>query len=177
MLKILTRFQQGGQMTALAWDSKERKKLEVGGYHRERSDNLYHTFRWTRLSRAFRQSHPLCAECARNGRLKAAEVVDHVVPFPVCRDFFDESNLQSLCSDCNIAKGNRDKAVIAEWRRTHANALTGAVADASGAPCAFGRRGEGASNLSADPRQDHDPSFGDASAENRPSNCNVQKLK
>lgn len=164
-------------MTALTWDSKERKKLEVGGYHRERSDDLYHTFRWTRLSRAFRQSHPLCAECARNGRLKAAEVVDHIVPFPVCRDFFDESNLQSLCSDCNIAKGNRDKAVIAEWRRTHANALTGAVADASGAPCAFGRRGEGASNLSADSFQDHDPSFGDASAENRPRNCNVQKLK
>lgn len=164
-------------MAALAWDSKERKKLEVGGYHRERSDDLYHTFRWTRLSRAFRQSHPLCAECARNGRLKAAEVVDHITPFPVCRDFFDESNLQSLCSDCNIAKGNRDKAVIAEWRRTHANALTGAAAVASGAPSVFGLRGEGASNLSADPRQDHDPSFGDASAENRPRNCNVKKLK
>ena len=164
-------------MTALAWDSKEHKKLEVGGYHRERSDDLYHTFRWTRLSRAFRQSHPLCAECARNGRLKAAEVVDHIVPYPVCRDFFDEGNLQSLCSDCNIAKGNRDKVVIAEWRRTHVNTLAGVVADASGAPCAFGRRGEGASNLSADSFQDHAPSFGDAGAENRPSNCNVQKLK
>ncbi len=164
-------------MMALAWDSKKRKDADSGGYQRERSSELYHTYRWTRLSRAFRQSHPLCAECARNGRLKAAEVVDHITPFPVCRDFFDESNLQSLCSDCNIAKGNRDKAVIAEWRRTHANALTGAVADASGAPCAFGRRGEGASNLSADPRQDHAPSFGDASAENRPRNCNVQKLK
>ena len=161
----------------MAWDSKERKKLEVGGYHRERSNDLYHTFRWTRLSRAFRQSHPLCAECARNGRLKAAEVVDHIVPYPVCRDFFYEGNLQSLCSDCNIAKGNRDKVVIAEWRRTHVNTLAGVAADASGAPCAFGRRGEGASNLSADSFQDHAPSFGDASAENRPSNCNVQKLK
>ena len=129
------------------------------------------------MSRAFRQSHPLCAECARNGRLKAAEVVDHIVPYPVCRDFFDEGNLQSLCSDCNIAKGNRDKVVIAEWRRTHVNTLAGVVADASGAPCAFGRRGEGASNLSADSFQDHAPSFGDAGAENRPSNCNVQKLK
>lgn len=127
----------------LAWDSKKRKDADSGGYQRERSSDLYHTYRWTRLSRAFRQSHPLCAECARNGRLKAAEVVDHITPFPVCRDFFDESNLQSLCSACNIAKGNRDKAVIAEWRRTHANALTGAVADASGAPCAFGRGGRG----------------------------------
>lgn len=130
-------------MTALAWDSKERKKLEVGGYHRERSDDLYHTFRWTRLSRAFRQSHPLCAECARNGRLKAAEVVDHIVPFPVCRDFFDESNLQSLCADCNIAKGNRDKAVIAEWRRTHANARHEVAARASGEPAGFLSEGEG----------------------------------
>ncbi len=164
-------------MMALAWDSKKRKDADSGGYQRERSSELYHTYRWTRLSRAFRQSHPLCAECARNGRLKAAEVVDHIVPFPVCRDFFDESNLQSLCSDCNIAKGNRDKVVISEWRRTHANALTGAAADASGAPCAFGRRGEGASNLSADPRQDHAPGFGDASAENRHGNCKMQKLK
>lgn len=162
---------------ALAWDSKKRKDADSGGYQRERSSDLYHTYRWTRLSRAFRQSHPLCAECARNGRLKAAEVVDHIVPFPVCRDFFDESNLQSLCADCNIAKGNRDKVVIAEWRRTHVNTLAGVAADASGAPCAFGRRGEGASNLSADSFQDHAPSFGDASAENRPSNCNVQKLK
>ena len=162
---------------ALAWDSKKRKDADSGGYQRERSSELYHTYRWTRLSRAFRQSHPLCAECARNGRLKAAEVVDHIVPFPVCRDFFDEGNLQSLCSDCNIAKGNRDKVVIAEWRRTHVNTLAGVAADASGAPCAFGRGGEGASNLSADSFQDHAPSFGDAGAENRPSNCNVQKLK
>ena len=162
---------------ALAWDSKKRKDADSGGYQRERSSDLYHTYRWTRLSRAFRQSHPLCAECARNGRLKAAEVVDHIVPYPVCRDFFDEGNLQSLCSDCNIAKGNRDKVVIAEWRRTHVNTLAGVVADASGAPCAFGRRGEGASNLCAASFQDHAPSFGDASAENRPSNCNVQKLK
>ena len=129
------------------------------------------------MSRAFRQSHPLCAECARNGRLKAAEVVDHITPFPVCRDFFDESNLQSLCYDCNIAKGNRDKVVIAEWRRTHANALTGAAAVASGAPSVFGLRGEGASNLSADSFQDHGPSFGDASAENCHRNRKMQKHK
>lgn len=161
----------------LAWDSKNHKETECGGYRRERSSDLYHTFRWTRLSRAFRQSHPLCAECARNGRLKAAEVVDHIVPFPVCRDFFDESNLQSLCSDCNIAKGNRDKVIIQEWRRTHVNALCGAAADVSGVPSAFGQKGEGASNLSADSFQDHNPTFEDASAENRPRNCNVQKLK
>ena len=152
---------------ALAWDSKKRKDADSGSYQRERSSDLYHTYRWTRLSRAFRQSHPLCAECARNGRLKAAEVVDHIVPFPVCRDFFDESNLQSLCADCNIAKGNRDKVAISEWRRTHVNGLGGRVAEATGVAAAMLLDGEGVSNLSADSFQDHAPSFGDASAENR----------
>ncbi len=160
-------------MTVLAWDSKARKETEGGGYHRERSDDLYHTYRWTRLSRAFRQSHPLCAECARNGRLRAAEVVDHITPFPVCRDFFDEGNLQSLCSDCNIAKGNRDKVVIAEWKRRHLDTA------AAQAPPGNLRspRGEGASNLSADPLQDHHPSHGDADAEKRQADYNVIKLK
>lgn len=49
--------------------------------------------------------------------VKAAEVTDHIVPWPVCQDFFDRSNLQSLCQTCNIAKGNRDKVVIAKWRQ------------------------------------------------------------
>lgn len=164
-------------MMVLAWDSKGRKEADGGGYQRERSNDLYHTYRWTRLSRAFRQSHPLCAECARNGRLKAAEVVDHITPFPVCRDFFDESNLQSLCADCNIAKGNRDKVIISEWRRTRGNASDGHVKGATGVAAALRRKGEGASNLFADPFQDHSPTFGDASAENRPRNHNVQKLK
>lgn len=161
----------------LAWDSKGRKEADGGGYQRERSNDLYHTYRWTRLSRAFRQSHPLCAECARNGRLKAAEVVDHITPFPVCRDFFDESNLQSLCADCNIAKGNRDKVIISEWRRTRGNASDGHDKGATGVAAALRRKGEGASNLFADPFQDHDTSHGDASAENRQEILNVQKLK
>ncbi len=161
----------------LAWESNERKDADCGGYQRKRSSDLYHTYRWTRLSRAFRQSHPLCAECARNGRLKEAEVVDHITPFPVCRDFFDESNLQSLCADCNIAKGNRDKVIISEWRRTHGRAYDGRVKGAPGVAAALRRKGEGASNLSADPFQDHTSSFEDASAENRQGVLNAQKLK
>lgn len=40
-------------MMALAWDSKKRKDADSCGYQRERSSYLYHTYRWTRLSRAF----------------------------------------------------------------------------------------------------------------------------
>lgn len=102
----------------LAWDSKTRIDKSDGGYHRERSSDLYHTNRWTRLSRVFRAQHPLCAECRRKGIIKSAEVVDHIIPWPVCGDFFDTNNLQSLCEDCNRLKGQSDKKIIAEWRKT-----------------------------------------------------------
>lgn len=101
----------------LPWDSAARS--DHGGYDRPRSDSPYHTARWTRLSRAFRAMHPLCEECRKRGVIKSAAVVDHIVPWPVCQDFFDEKNLQSLCEDCNRAKGNRDKRIIREWRASH----------------------------------------------------------
>lgn len=115
----------------LAWDGKQRIEPVKGGYQRERSADLYHTARWTRMSKAWKASHPLCEECKRNGVIKAAEVTDHIIPWPVCgvEGFFNRDNFQSLCSDCNHAKGQRDKAVISQWRREKA------------------QRGEGVSNL------------------------------
>ena len=107
----------------LAWDSKTRADKQAGKYERERSADPYHTYRWTRLSRAFRAEHPLCALCQKEGRITAAEVVDHIVPWPVCEDFFDRRNLQSLCSAHNIDKGNKDKKLIAQWRKEHTQTL------------------------------------------------------
>ena len=111
-------------MANLAWDSKKRKqKVESGPYVRERSADLYHTARWTRLSKAFRASHPLCAACAAKGIIKPAQVADHIIPYPVCGydGFFSESNLQALCEECNHEKGQADKKVIAQWRRENAH--------------------------------------------------------
>ena len=88
---------------------------------RPRSSDLYHTYYWTRLSKAFRAEHPLCAECLKAGRYVSAEAVDHIIPYPICGDsgFFDRDNLQSLCQHHNIEKGNKDKKVIQEWKRKH----------------------------------------------------------
>lgn len=103
----------------LPWDSKKVREKSQGGYVRERSSDLYHTARWTKLSKAFRASHPLCAECASKGIIKASQVTDHIIPYPVCGidGFFEENNLQALCEDCNNNKGQRDKRVISAWRR------------------------------------------------------------
>lgn len=104
---------------SLPWDASARVDKHDGGYHREASDPRYHTPRWTRLSRMWRISHPLCEECRRRGVIKAADCVDHIIPAPICEDFYDEKNLQSLCSECNMLKGMKDKKLIQEWRRTH----------------------------------------------------------
>lgn len=100
-------------MRRLAWDSISKVDTHDGGYHRQRSDSLYHSARWTRLSKRWRDAHPLCERCKDNGLIKAAECVDHVIPWPHCQkqgfDFFDERNLQSLCLDCNAEKGHEDQ--------------------------------------------------------------------
>lgn len=110
-------------MARLPWDI--RTENEGGrGYDRVRSADPYHTSRWTKLSRAFRAEHPLCAECQRKGIIRPATCVDHIEPWPICADrFFDRSNLQSLCDDCNHEKGQRDKKKIQEWRRDHPGAV------------------------------------------------------
>lgn len=98
----------------MAWDGERRQ--DDGSYKRERSADPYHTSRWTRLSRAWRMMHPLCEECKRHGIIKAGEVTDHIIPWPVCQDFYDENNLQTLCKDCNHAKGQRDKKLIQSYK-------------------------------------------------------------
>jgi len=105
----------------LPWDSKSSTVRSGKMEMRPRSSDLYHTYYWTRLSKAFREEHPLCEACRKKGIIKAADVVDHITPYPICGDngFFDRDNLQSLCQQCNIAKGNQDKKAIQEWKRTH----------------------------------------------------------
>lgn len=102
----------------LPWDHPDSVDSHDGKYHRERSADLYHTARWTRLSRAYRIEHPLCEECRRKGVTTSATVVDHIVPYPICESyFFDRRNLQSLCDECNHKKGQHDKKMIQEWRK------------------------------------------------------------
>jgi len=103
----------------LPWDSKSRTEEEAKTFRWERSDPRYHSTRWYKLSTRWRIAHPLCEECRKKGIIKAAQCVDHIIPVPVCEDFFDEKNLQSLCYECNNLKGQRDKALIQQWRREH----------------------------------------------------------
>lgn len=58
----------------------------------------------------FLRRNPLCAECRRNGRDRAATVVDHIVPHKGDRLLMrDVGNMQSLCDGCHNAKSARER--------------------------------------------------------------------
>lgn len=99
------------------WIKERPKKQEV--YQRVRSRKEYHTARWTRESRVFREENPLCVMCKAKGIIKESEVTDHIVPAPICKDFWDKSNWQALCKKCNAEKGNKDKKLIREYKLKH----------------------------------------------------------
>lgn len=57
-----------------------------------------YTHAWDLASVRFRQAHPLCAMCEREGVATAATVVDHIVPHRGdAGKFWDEANWQALC--------------------------------------------------------------------------------
>jgi 5-methylcytosine-specific restriction protein A len=69
---------------------------------------MYNNNRWRNARKMFLQDNPLCAECERQGRIKAAGVVDHIRPHRGNQAlFWDMDNWQSLCKSCHDKKTGR----------------------------------------------------------------------
>ncbi len=61
--------------------------------------------KWRTARKAFLKRNPLCFECQGKGILKAAAVVDHIIPHKGDPGlFWDESNWQALCKTCHDRK-------------------------------------------------------------------------
>jgi 5-methylcytosine-specific restriction protein A len=66
--------------------------------------------RWRKASRIYLQKHPLCVECEKAGRIKAATVVDHIIPHKGdVALFWDEDNWQPLCDGCHSSKTMKER--------------------------------------------------------------------
>ena len=69
-----------------------------------------YTWRWQKARAYHLKCFPLCAECKRNGRLTAAEVVDHIEPHRGDQaKFWDRDNWQSLCKRCHAEKTAKER--------------------------------------------------------------------
>lgn len=65
--------------------------------------------RWAKARRVFLGRNPFCAEHQRDGGLKLATVVDHIIPHRGDMTlFWDVENWQSLCESCHNAKTRRE---------------------------------------------------------------------
>ena len=71
-------------------------------------DRLHNNRRSRDYSRLFLSAHPLCVECERQGRVKASEVWDHIVPHQGDEEkYWDPLNHQALCRRCHSKKTAR----------------------------------------------------------------------
>lgn len=83
------------------------KYRKVSQRRRERNDKLdafYATTTWRKCRDAFIKANPLCSHCESRGRIKAADVADHIVERRDGGADYDHANLQALCSSCHNTK-------------------------------------------------------------------------
>lgn len=78
--------------------------------------NFYFSPEWRRVRyEALKRSRGVCELCGAAPSLGKPLHVDHIKPRSKYPDLeFDITNLQILCDDCNLGKGNTDEI---DWRR------------------------------------------------------------
>ena len=54
--------------------------------------------RWQKARKSYLEAHPLCVQCAKQGKYVRATVVDHIIPHRGDQKlFWDQNNWQPLC--------------------------------------------------------------------------------
>jgi len=80
---------------------RERQTAYQRGYDRS----------WQKYATRFKQQHPICAHCQRQGKLSAAEHVDHIIAHKGDQElFWDRANHQGLCASCHSRKTTQEQA-------------------------------------------------------------------
>ena len=86
---------------------REHQKQERREHDRDRPSPAARGYghEWRKASRQFLHENPLCTECQRLGRLRAAAVTDHIVPHKGDMAlFWNRENWQALCWRCHSRK-------------------------------------------------------------------------
>ena len=88
---------------------RKQRNISYSRFDRDKEMQLFYKSKaWRMLRASYLEEHPLCEECQRNGRLKPAEMVDHIVPIKQGGEPLDTSNLQALCWSCHSIKSHQD---------------------------------------------------------------------
>ncbi|WP_353990028.1 HNH endonuclease [Pediococcus argentinicus] len=84
---------------------KHKKQANSETYHRRlynsseaRYQQFYKSTAWKKLSRQMMIKMPICQSCYKEGVIRKADIIDHIIP--IREDWskrLDENNMQSLC--------------------------------------------------------------------------------
>lgn len=94
------------ELTGDRFCDKHRKKQQKG-YDKWRGTAAQRGYdsRWRKARLHFLRRHTLCVMCEKEGKIKAATVVDHIVVHRGDKKlFWDKRNLQALCVSCHSRK-------------------------------------------------------------------------
>lgn len=89
----------------------EAHKQQASDYDRYRGSSSQRGYdsKWRKARLAYLQSHPLCVECEKEGRVEPATVVDHIKPHRGDKKlFWDKNNWQPLCERHHDIKTARE---------------------------------------------------------------------
>lgn len=98
------------ELTDGRYCEKHRRQVnqDYNRYTRDEDSKAFYNGKdWRALSKRQLQREPLCAECLRAGRVKPAEIADHITPISEGGARYDDENLQSLCKRCHNRKHPR----------------------------------------------------------------------
>ena len=88
----------------------QQDSREYNHYRRDPESDKRYGSEWRKIRARYIAANPLCEACLREGRLRPAEHVHHIVPLRGSNDN-SESNLMSLCqhhhSSIHMAELNR----------------------------------------------------------------------
>ena len=97
---------------------------QINDSKRENSNARGYNSRWRKARATYLSKHPLCVECEKQGIVKLATDLDHIIPHKGNSDLFwdSKSNWQGLCHEHHSKKtatedGGFGNSTVYKWRR------------------------------------------------------------
>lgn len=91
---------------------KYEKKNNNESYTDLAKSGFYYSTKWRKVRKYILDKEPLCRRCLDVGKIKPADMVDHIIPisFSSSEELkFGEDNLQPLCFTCHRIVTNEDR--------------------------------------------------------------------
>ena len=92
------------------WIVSSQKKSGFTKKHQSENSDFYNSRAWRRLREWHYARHPICKWCEEEGKVVAADVVDHIIEINNGGEKLDSNNLMSMCHPHHNQKTNWSRA-------------------------------------------------------------------